>query len=200
MSRRSTSESLMLREFAGLCGCSIQWARRLKKQGDRKWLDFIADHTVTGEPGPRIATDAEIEDAETELERARMSRQMTWDSYVRADGLAKKAFLRPDANELLPGLQRAAAEARKAYEAASDHCFKVELAEQKYIPVAQVREMKSIIPQLAECIQAMRSNISGRLPDKVRAEFQAAFDKEVLTWNKGVGKLEEFLKGLAPNV
>lgn len=191
---------MLLQEFASLQGCSPQWARKLRARKDKAWMDFLAGHSVTGEPSPRIATRHQIDAAKSDLERARMSKQMTWDAYVRANELAEAAFRKPDRAVELPVLQRAAAQARKAWEEARDHCFKVEMEAGKYVPMASVVGMRNVVPMLAECIHSLRGNIAQSLPTQMRADFCAAFDEQRGNWNAAVKKLEEYLNNLLPSV
>lgn len=191
---------MLVKEFARLQGCSVQWAGQLRKRKDKAWMDFLASRTPDGQEVATVATAGQIAGAKDDLARARVSKQMAWDNYTRADAMARQAFARPDAADVLPPLQRAAAEARKSYEAAARYEHTVAVQAGEYVPLGAVQGMRGALPQLVECIQALRQNVASRLPVEARTEFYRAFDLELGTWNDGVRKLDDYLESLLPAV
>lgn len=198
MSRRPTVEGMLVREFAQAMGCTIQWAGQLRKRKDKQWLDFLARRTPEGEKVATVATPGMVESAQDDLSRARASKQMAWDHYARADELARRAFGRPDAADCLPALQRAAAEARKSYEAAATYEHKLAVQAGEYVPIGAVQGMRAALPQIVECIQSLRTNVAGRLPEHMRTAFYQAFDLESPSWNEGIRKVDAYLETLMP--
>lgn len=203
MGRRGTEEGALMRRFAERMGCSVQWARALRRRDAQAWRDFVAGSPSSAPssapepPAPSAA--ASTAPPSSALSRAAAAVDAQWAAYERARRLADAAAATPEAPALLPGLNRSITETLRAYERASAHLFTLQQQAREYVPISSVRAMKSALSLLEDVAANHRQRIAARLPDASRPAFFEAFDAVFADWNTGIEKADAYVNSLMPD-
>lgn len=191
MSRKSTEESILVKELAHAEGKTVQWARKQRRIGSETWKKFVETKRKPANE-PEVAT---AENGDDELDRARWMTTVAFAALTRAEKSAR--YYERD-----PGMcvtsARALREARRMYEEAQKHQKRLEIEALQYIPVTKVRDIRAAMSRLAEVVQQFRVRIAGRMPQEMRAAFYAAFDEAKGGWNDGIRAVDTYIESLLP--
>lgn len=191
MSRKSTEESILVKELAHAEGKTVQWARKQRRIGSETWKKFVETKRKPVRE-PEVATAGTGDD---ELERARWMATVAFAALTRAEKSAR--YYERD-----PGMcvtsARALREARRMYEEAQKHQKRLEIEALQYIPVTKVRDIRAAMSRLAEVVQQFRVRIAGLMPQEMRAAFYAAFDEAKGGWNDGIRAVDTYIESLLP--
>lgn len=194
MSRKSTEESILVKELAHAEGKTVQWARKQRRISSETWKRFVEGKAKQAPPPAPVAPESVVAD-DNELARARWMTTVAFDALTRAEKSAR--YYERD-----PGMcvtsARALREARRMYEEAQKHQKRLEIEAQQYIPVTKVRDIRAAMSRLAEVVQQFRVNIAGRMPQESRAAFYAAFDEAKGGWNDGIRAVDTYIENLLP--
>lgn len=176
----------MVRSFARHIGKSVQWARKLKREGAPEWQAFVATRQQVLSP---------VQVPVSETERAQVAMERAWLLYCRAADAAEQG-----SSVLVEqvALNRAAKEAREQYERARKHYAEVMQEAGQWVPVARVLAMRQAMSALTDLVQNHETAISGHLPDDMRPAFHAAYAATRPAWNAGIKQLDDYLQSLLP--
>ena len=191
MSRKSTEESILVKELAAAEGKTVQWARGQRRKNTDVWCRFVENKGKAAAP---VAPESG-EVGEDELDRARWMSAVAFAALTRAEKSAR--YYERD-----PGMcvtsARALREARRMYEEAQKHQKRLEIEALQYIPVTKVRDIRAAMSRLSEVVQQFRVRIAGRMPQEMRAAFYAAFDEAKGGWNDGIRAVDVYIENLLP--
>ena len=188
MPRKSTEESILVKELAAAEGKTVQWARKQRRLGTEVWKKFTETKSRPGEQRAEVVE-------EDELARARWMARVAFEALTRAEKSAR--YYERD-----PGMcvtsARALREARRMYEEAQKHQKRLEIEALQYIPVTKVRDIRAAMSRLSEVVQQFRVRIAGRMPQEMRAAFYAAFEEAKGGWNDGILAVDAYIENLLP--
>lgn len=191
MSRKSTEESILVKELAAAEGKTVQWARAQRRKNTDAWCRFVENKGKSAAPVPPEPSEV----GEDELDRARWMTAVAFAALTRAEKSAR--YYERD-----PGMcvtsARALREARRMYEEAQKHQKRLEIEALQYIPVTKVRDIRAAMSRLSEVVQQFRVRIAGRMPQEMRAAFYAAFDEAKGGWNDGIRAVDVYIENLLP--
>ena len=148
--------------YAAATGCSLTTARLHRRAADARWVEWQKSRGIS--EGAR----ASAPDDSAEWVRAAAARDAAYLAFQRlSDAMAAAP------PEQLAALTRAAADARKMWEAACEHAARTASDCGQLIPLTTVRALqeKLIGSGLAPALRAWAQNIAQRLRPEVRAEF-----------------------------
>lgn len=191
MGRITTAEGLQVQAFAAHLGKSVQWARKLKRENSKEWLEFSKPVAATPEPPPVLRSHG----ADDDLTRALDAKERAWLLYTRAADAAV-AFAGDGVQQV--ALNRAAKEAREVYERACKHAAACQIEAQRWVSIDRVAAIRDALGQLADVVQNWETTLAGALPDDMRPAFHDAFQRGRPAWNGGVKKLEDYIQTLLP--
>lgn len=187
---------MTVRAFAEHIGRSVQWARKLKRENSPAWQAFLARQTVVKvEP---VAPAPPIESTHTpmdDLQRALAAKDRAWSIFDKAAKTAERG------SKVLVeqvALNRAAKEARDAYEKACKHAAQAQQEAQQWVSVDRVASIRAAMRQLEDVVQNWETTLAGMLPDDVRPKFHEAFTTARPAWNQGVKAVDDYINTLLP--
>lgn len=195
MPRKSTEESILVKELAAAEGKTVQWARLQRRRDSEVWKKFKENkgRGAGGEAVPvPVAGDGNDDD---ELARARWMTSVAFGALQRAEKSARYYERDP---AMCVTSARALREARKMYEEAQRHQKRLEIEAMQYIPVTKVRDIRAAMSRLSEVVQQFRVRIAGRMPQEMRSSFYAAFDEAKGGWNDGIRAVDVYIENLLP--
>ena len=188
MARAMSEVGLLAKAYARKHGCSVQWARRLAKAGDKRFLDFAAASRTGSAPVPASAP-------MTALEKAQRMRETAWRAY----DLAREAMVSPDADVAARAvLQRSLMLAGESVARAEKRAHELEVQAQRWVSIDNVRGIRQSMRLLEEHVQNWRMLIASHLPTEHRDEFYAAFDATRENWNEGILRISRYVDSLLP--
>mgnify|MGYP003299572811 CR=1 FL=1 len=179
----------MVKDFAEAHGITVQWARKLRKRNAPEWVTFCTGPKETaaevpeGAPGP-----------ENELERAKRAMDMAWVLYERSAAAAEKGA-RVTVDQI--ALNRAAKEARDAYDKACKQHAAAQISAGQWVSVERVAAIRSATRRL-EDVQNFQTVLAGKLPEEMRPAFHRAFESARPAWNDGVRAIDDYIQTLLP--
>ncbi len=195
----------MVQAFAKHMGCSVQWARKLKRDGNPEWLAFTkADATPAPGTGARAASTTRgtgaatspASSAQSDLERALDAKERAWSLFCAAsDNATEGAGL--DLSQRV-ALARAVKEARDAYEKACKHAAAAQIEAQRWVSLERVAAIRDAMGQLGDVVQNWETTLAGFLPDEMRPAFHDAFQRAKPAWNAGVQSMDAYIQTLLP--
>lgn len=189
MGRVSTAEGMQVRAFAAHIGKSVQWARKLKREGSREWREFCAGGGVKRRLEPRALPAGPGDD----LRRALEAKEVSWRMYVRAAETANEGA--GDITQQV-ALNRAAREAREMYERACRHAADMQVQAGRWVSMERVVAIRDAMGQLADVVQNWETVLAGKLPDEMRPAFHDAFCAGLPAWNNGVKAVDDYIASL----
>lgn len=197
MSRRSTPEGMTVRAFALHIGKSVQWARKLKREDSPEWQAYLARQASGADPAPPAETPApaSMHSPMDDLRRALEAKDRAWvifDKAAKAAENGSKVLVEQVA------LNRAAKEARDAYEKACKHAAQAQQEAQQWVSVDRVASIRAALRQLEDVVQNWETTLAGLLPDDVRPKFHEAFTAAKPAWNQGVKTVNDYINTLLP--
>lgn len=200
MSRRPTEEGMLVRAFAEHLGCSVQWARKLKREGAREWLEFTkAEASCVPGVGARESSGAAAANAgsaQSDLDRALEAKEIAWQGFCAAAKNAREGAALDLVQRV--ALARAMKEARDVYEKAVKHAAASQITAQRWVPFEQVAAIRDAMAQLGDVVQNWETTLAGFLPDEMRPAFHDAFQRSKPAWNAGVSSLDAYILSLLP--
>lgn len=194
MSRKSTEESIIIKELARAENKTVQWARKQRRLATETWKKFVDAKAKQAPPSAPAAPSVPATD-DTELARACWMASVAFDALTRAEQAARIYATDP---AMSVTTARALREARKIYEESQRHQKRLEIEALQYIPATKVRDIRAAMGRLAEVVQQFRVNIAGRMPQEMRAAFYAAFDEAKGGWNDGIRAIDTYIENLLP--
>lgn len=190
MGRITTAEGMQVRAFAEYLGKSVQWARKLKRENSKEWREFSAPPVQA--PAPVVYR---AHGADDDLSRALEAKERAWQLFCRAGDAA--ASCDGDLVQQV-ALNRAAKEARDAYEKACKHAAACQIEAQRWVSIERVAAIRDALGQLADVVQNWETTLAGALPDDMRPAFHDAFQRGKPAWNEGVKKMDDYIQTLLP--
>ena len=194
MSRKSTEESIIIKELARAENKTVQWARKQRRLATETWKKFV-EAKAKQAPPPAPSMPAASEPGDSELARAHWMTAVAFDALTRAEK-AVRYYERDPSMSVTTA--RALREARKIYEESQRHQKRLEIESLQYVPVTKVRDIRAAMGRLAEVVQQFRVNIAGRMPQEMRAAFYSAFDEAKGGWNDGIRAIDTYIENLLP--
>lgn len=189
MGRVSTAEGMQVRAFAAHIGKSVQWARKLKREGSREWREFCAGGNVMRKLDSRALPAGPGDD----LRRALESKELAWLMYKRAAEMANEGV--GDVTQQV-ALNRAAREARETYERACRHAADMQVQAGRWVSMERVVAIRDAMGQLSDVVQNWETTLAGKLPDEMRPAFHDAFLAGLPAWNNGVRAVDEYIASI----
>lgn len=182
----------MVRAFAEHLGKSVQWARKLKREGSAEWQAFCERQAAA----PAVAPVVEVLRApQDDLQRAVEAKERAWAMYCRAAEAAERG------SEVLVeqvALNRAAKEAREVYEKACKHAAAALVEAREWVSIERVASIRAAMKQLEDVVQNWETALAGALPDSMRPAFHRAFQESRPAWNRGVRQVDAYIQTLLP--
>lgn len=191
MGRISTAEGMQVRAFAERMGCSVQWARKLKRENSKAWQEFCKPPVVK----PERVEVFRAHGADDDLTRALDAKERAWMLFTRAADAA--AACDGDMVQQV-ALNRAAKEAREVYERACKHAAACQIEAQRWVSIDRVSAIRDALGQLADVVQNWETTLAGALPDEMRPAFHDAFQRGKPAWNSGVQQVDAYIQTLLP--
>lgn len=188
-----------IRAFARWRGCTERAARNYRrdpKTGEPK-PEWVAWQQQNGRPGCGAQTSpaAPVENKDREWQRAARAQEEAWRTLVR---LQDECAAAPP--ELLPHLTRAAAEARKMWQAACEHANTSAVNSGQLVPLSTIRKLQvQLVPALGVALRAYANNIAQRLHPEARPAFYAAHGIERAALNTHLRNIDAALETLLQN-
>ena len=181
----------MVKAFAEAHGCTVQWARKLRKRNAPEWVSFCT--------GPKETAEAEVPEVapgpENELDRAKKAMDMAWVLYERAAAAAEKGS-RVTVDQI--ALNRAAKEARDVYDKACRQHAAAQISAGQWVSVERVAAIRSAARRLEAGVQKFQTVLAGKLPEEMRPAFHRAFESARPAWNDGVRAIDDYIQTLLP--
>lgn len=190
-----------MRAFAESIGKSVQWARKLKREGAPQWQAFLAAQVAGSAEvlpqvrGGGVSAALPLPSPDEDLKRALEAKHRAWVIFDRSAAAAERGS---SVVVEQVSLNRAAKEARDAYEKACKHAAAAAQAAGQWVGIDRVAAIRSAIRQLEDVVQNWETSLAGQLPDDMRPRFHEAFAASRPAWNKGVRRVDEYISTLLP--
>ena len=184
MGRGTTQDGAEIRAFAAAQGIAERTARNYRKEGRPEWREWCSRRGVSA-----VSEGAGVG---SEVERAEAVREAAYAALERLNGACATA-----PPEQLPVLIRAAADARKAWEAACRHAEEAGVNAGRLVPVKVIRAMQSeLVAPLGQALRAWEHRMAGLMPPEVRPLFFNAVRSERVVLDARIKAIDERVEGL----
>lgn len=187
MGRGTVQDGAEVRAFAAALGIAERTARNYRRENRPEWCEWRRRQGLVA-----YDSGAGGGSAGDEVERAVNARESAWKALVRL----QEACVTAEAGQL-PVLIRAAADARKAWEAACRHADAAAEAAGRLIPVQVVRRLQAeLMPPLGQALRSWEHRMAGLLPPEVRPLFFNAVRAERPVLDARIKAIDERVEGL----
>lgn len=186
MGRGTTQDAAEVRGFAAAMGIAERTARNYRRENRPEWREWrMKRGLVAADGGAGVV-------AGDEVVRAEAAREAAYVALERLNGACAVA----EADQL-PVLIRAAADARKAWEAACRHAEAAAVDAGRLIPVRVVRALQAeLVPPLAQALRSWEHRVAGVLPPEMRPAFFNAVRAERPVLDARIRGIDERVEGL----
>ena len=176
-------EYQLVKDFAAAFGVAERTARTYRRDPSTgkprpEWIDFLKSRGLNKTPAAATAPDGH------DLDRARLASENAYKTLTRLQAM-QAATSDPIA---LASLQKAVADALRAWHRARDYAEDLALKSGRMVPVENLRKMQAIfVSELGQVFRAVPNMVASHLLPSARPDHYAA-------WKKTLPALEVTLK------